>query len=188
MWLVDLRKMFIRAYIKFLVEEVTVIPKKSYRLDVMGHVINLVVGERKKLPRFIARILRKHDLVEIEDEMNDKQLITKLVNLSSTSTISPKLDPLPNEFYPRLIEVIKNVDNATRDKIVTELRKMTAIRFPRIIHRLHTGKTEGMDLYEREFFQIFYKIFEAFKKSILDGLAELLEDKNIKEFIYADKM
>jgi len=174
MWIVDPMKMFIRAYIKFLLEEVTVIPKKNFKTEVMGYTIDLVVNERKKIPRFIARILWRNGIVEIVDEMDKKELVTKLVNLSSTASVGLRMDQLPNNFYPRLAEVMNEVNHVIKEKLINELRNIIGMRLPRLIHRLHTGRTDGMDIYEKEFFEVFYGIYEDFKNVILERMADII--------------
>ena len=176
MWNVDLRKIFIRAYIKFLLDEVTVVPKKDLDITILGDEIKLMVGEKKRMPRYIARVLKKHGIVDIENELDDKQIITQLINLVSSFKVSPRLLPLPQGFYARVAEAICRANDELKTKILSELTKMISIRATRIAHRLNTGSLEDMDILEREFFQVFYSIFEEFKKTIIEEMPKILKE------------
>lgn len=184
MYIIDIKRNLLRAYIWYLLDEVTVIPRKDYLLSILGSQISLMVGEEKKLPRFIARVLEEGGIVKIANEPQQTAVISNLMRLSQQSA-QLGVQALEENFYVRLAEILPKMNPTQLNELKTCLEVLISRRLPRIIHRIHTRNLEGLDLLEQMLLKLVVKLFEEFSKTIVKELTntenDLLKQLEINE-------
>ncbi|MCR8432933.1 MAG: hypothetical protein NDP13_00710 [Crenarchaeota archaeon] len=180
MHIIDLKRNLLRAYIWYLLEEVTVIPRKDYTLNLLDSQISLVVGEEKKLPRFVARILEKKDIVKISDEPQRTAVISDLIRLSQQGS-QLQLQALEGNFYMRLAEALPKLSSTQLNELKPCLEALVSKRLLRIIHRFHTRNLEGLDLLEQMLLKSVLKLLDEFSTTILEDLMNV--ESNLLKWI-----
>lgn len=181
MKIIDIRIMLLRAYIRFLLSEVSVIPKKDFEVVLPYTKITLHVGEERRLPRFIARILKKHDIVEIKDDYDERSIMGKLISFVSTQGSKLNIIELPKGFYYMVAEAIRNFDPVKREKIKSQISNLMKTRLPRIIHRIHTEKHEGLDYCESDILKMIIDLKKAFEQKFVEETLYAVEILNRKK-------
>ncbi|MEX0569155.1 MAG: hypothetical protein Q6363_008370 [Candidatus Njordarchaeota archaeon] len=175
MKIVDIRLMLLRAYIKFLLSEVVVIPKKDYEISLPYGKIMLHVGEEKKLPRFIARVLRKNNIVEVRDDLDSRSIMGQLISYISMQVSKPKIIELPEGFFYMVAEAVGNLSAEKREKLKTELTRLIKARLSRIIHRVYTEKYEGLDYGEVDLLKIMVDLKKTFEQNFVDEILHIIK-------------
>ncbi len=165
-----LKKMLLRSYIRYMLEEVTLLPKKDFVLDILGERITFVATEKKKIPRFIARIIKKHGLGEIAEETERRKLIAMLPQLSSSEESSPRLTEVSQYFFCELLDIIAELGDEEQKKIIPELSKIIGLRARKILHRLYTKRVNGLDIIEQEYFKSLLDYYDKFSKIFTEDL------------------
>jgi len=171
----DMKKVLFRIYIRYLLEEVTVSPKKDFELDVYGEKIRLVVGEEKKLPRFIAETLQEFGIVTIVEELDRRTVIGKIAQLISSMSSEPRIANVPQNFICRIIDILLGLDGEERRRLASEIRKIFEGRAQRIIYRVRTGRYENLDMYEQEYLRLLMNIYKSYVESLGDEAIRVIE-------------
>lgn len=181
MKIMDIRIMLLRAYVRFLLSEVSVIPKRDFEITLPHTRITLHVGEEIKLPRFIARILRKHGIVEIKDDYDERSIMGKLISFVSTQGSKPSIIELPKGFYYMVVEAMRSLDSAKRENLELQLSNLMKARLPWIIHRIHTEKHDGLDYCESDLLKIIIHLKKAFEQKFVEETLHAIEVLNRKK-------
>ncbi|GEM_PF-3149358 len=174
MYFIDIKRNLMRAYIRYLIEEVDVLPRKDYTLNILGSEITLMVGEEKKLPRFIARILEEKGIVKIIGEPPRGVIISNLIRLSQQSA-QPQIQTVDRGFFLRLAEILSTLSAERIKDLKTYLETLVDMRTMKMLHRVYTRRLEGLDLFEQMFIKLLFKLFEEFRSSILEESTRLVK-------------
>jgi len=175
MYIIDIKKNFMRAYIRYLIEEVNVIPRKDYTLDILGSKIVLMVGEEKKIPRFIAQILEKEGIVKVVGSPQRGEIISNLIILTQRSA-QPQIQEVDRGFYMRLAEVLSTLTHEQIKDLKAYLEKLVSMRIIKMLHRIHTRKLDGLDLYEQTFLKTLFKLTEDFHRVLTEESIKLVKN------------
>jgi len=140
---------FIRHYIRYLLDEVTVIPLEDMDIKLLSTSVRLIVNEESKIPRWLAYILAKHNKVKIKEEEDPRELIGRLTYYSFRERESSPLSSIEKNLYFKIREYVQSVNDQTRKKIIDALENFVRIRLPKIVRRaLTTGYDKDVLLWE----------------------------------------
>ena len=174
MFLIDIKKNLLRTYIRYLIEPINVIPKKDVTLDILDSKITLMVGEEKKIPRFIARILEQNGIVTIASEPRRGEIISQLLRLSQQSA-QPRIQKIDSGFYMRLIETLSMLPTEQIADLKKDLEKLIGMRTLKMIHRIYSGKLEGLDIYEQMFLKILLGMIKEFNDVLINESISMIK-------------
>ncbi|RDJ32307.1 MAG: hypothetical protein DWQ18_08605 [Crenarchaeota archaeon] len=157
----------------FELEDVKVSLLQDLKLDVAGVNVTGNQGEMLNIPRWVASVLEKEKLGQIQDTdmvVELKQAIVK-ENVQGAFEIST-LEP---HFYIKLKAYMKRLNESDFDKVQSMLNTLVRKRHGKIIHLADSSKltadlAKKMTVEEREFYNNLHNISEEFTKQILGDL------------------
>ena len=157
----------------FELEDVKVSLLQDLKLDVAGVNVSGNQGEMLNIPRWVASVLEKEKLGQIQDTdmvVELKQAIVK-ENVQGAFEIST-LEP---HFYIKLKAYMKRLNESDFDKVQSMLNTLVRKRHGKIIHLADSSKltadlAKKMTVEEREFYNNLHNISEEFTKQILGDL------------------
>lgn len=157
----------------FELEDVKVSLLQDLKLDVAGVNVTGNQGEMLNIPRWVASVLEKEKLGQIQDTdmvVELKQAIVK-ENVQGAFEIST-LEP---HFYIKLKSYMKRLNESDFDKVQSMLNTLVRKRHGKIIHLADSSKltadlAKKMTVEEREFYNNLHNISEEFTKQILGDL------------------
>ena len=157
----------------FELEDVKVSLLQDLKLDVAGVNVTGNQGEMLNIPRWVASVLEKEKLGQIQDTdmvVELKQAIVK-ENVQGAFEIST-LEP---HFYIKLKAYMKRLNESDFDKVQSMLNTLVRKRHGKIIHLADSSKltadlAKKMTVEEKEFYNNLHNISEEFTKQILGDL------------------
>lgn len=145
----NIRRNIERSYIWYLLEDVKVLPKKDFSINILDDNIHLIVGEERRLPRFIAIILEKYGVVDLEDDLSKpKKILGRLIQLVNEER-EVQLARLNPSYFASLLDAISHLKSDKKDFFINELEKLMRLRIYKVLHRVYTRNTEGLDFIEK---------------------------------------
>ncbi len=146
---INLRYEFIRSYIRYLLDEVTVVPIETLEIKTLSGTYHLVANEETRIPRWLAYILKKKNKIRIKEE-NPRELIGRLTYYVVREKDRAPLSAVEKGLYFRVKEYTDKLANQEmRERIITALKEFMKIRLPKILRRaLTTGQEKDMLLWE----------------------------------------
>lgn len=151
-------------------EDVKVRFLKNINLNIFDIIINAKPDDTTLLPRWVANILKKNKYVEINEQDISIELSRALSREKITG--SEQLSPLKADFYIRLRDVLKNVNEVERDKLLIYLHDLLDIRIWKIINlsrsvNLTSDLEQKLTIEERILFNLIYKAINELKDMVL---------------------
>lgn len=140
-----------------LVRHTKVMMKKDYLLQLPGGSINAKKGDEIDLPRWHAEYLKNIGVVEIKDEEIDINYINTYHFREKRNSAPNQLTSLPQDFYIKVSNFIKNLDAAIsqspthmliNDREVAE-KNFIELSENRLLKIIRLSQTNGDDLKDK---------------------------------------
>lgn len=161
---------FEREYIKYLIEEVSVVPLENIEINLISMTIRLVLNEESKVPRWLAYILEQNNKVKIKDVVDPREMVGRLAYYAFREKEGSPLSIIEKDLLFRVKEYISQIDEKTREKITDALRNFVRFRIPKIIRRaLTTGQEKDLLLWE----EVLSRHIKRLSKEWLETLIEM---------------
>jgi DNA replication factor GINS len=167
----DISILYSFSNLDYLLKDVRVIYLQDVEISIQPFVsISAKEGDMTSIPRWISIILSENGLIEIHDEDN-LSYVKRALNrerISSTHVLSA-IDP---DFYVRVNNYLRNIDEKERDSLVVSLNPFIASRIQKIVKLSASSPLvpeieEKLSLEEKLLYETFYEMTSNFKKLVL---------------------
>ncbi|MEM3084561.1 MAG: hypothetical protein QXU32_07890 [Nitrososphaerales archaeon] len=155
-----------------MLEDVKVRFKKEIKIDVFSISVEAKENDILHIPRWLADILEKNDIVEIQVHDMGVDLLRAL----SRERIAgiDQLSALKPDFYIRLNAYISGKEGTEREKLSVSMQDLVLLRLGKIIHLarsapLNPDLEQKLTHEEKTLFQLIHKVSRDFKECVLGG-------------------
>jgi DNA replication factor GINS len=157
-------------FIEYMLEDVRITYRHDMKMELDDIIIDAKQGDISSLPRWIAKILVKQDIIEVQD--NDisayisrslnRERIAKPHDLSS-------LDP---NFYIRVNDYLEGLKENEREKFIVSLNSFVASRLQKIVKLaaaspLSPELKEKLSVEETELYRLIHIFSSFFRQEVL---------------------
>ena len=154
----------------FMLEEVRVSYKEDAKMSVGNLVIDVKEGDMSSVPRWIAKILVKQGMIEIQS--NDVTgYISRTMNRERIAK-PHDLSGVDADFYVRVNDYLEGLKERERENLVVSLNTFVASRLEKIVKLAAASslspELEGkLSAEEKELYILIHTISTKFKKGVL---------------------
>lgn len=157
-----------RALLLYLTEEVHVSPTKRFEVEILGKKRFFVEGEENILPRWLAIILSRYDLVKIKE--NNEDTFNLAYTIISKQSKSIGLENPLNALVRLKMDLDSEKEETIRGNLIALLKELIELRLPKILNRLPRQGIEeevlDLDPLEHVLYLELKKIFSGWYDSI----------------------
>ena len=155
----------------YLLKEIRIIYLKDIEISIPPFLfVSAKEGDMTSAPRWISLILSEQGLIEIHDEDN-LSYIKRALNRERISS-GHMLSAIDPDFYVRVNNYLRNIDEKERDSLIVSLNPFIASRLQKLV-KISTSSPlvpeieEKLSLEEKLLYEAFYKMTFNFKKMVL---------------------
>jgi DNA replication factor GINS len=167
----DISILFNFSNLDYLLKEIRIIYLKDVEISIPPFLfVSAKEGDMTSAPRWISMILSEQGLIEIHDEDN-LSYIKRALNRERISS-GHMLSAIDPDFYVRVNNYLRNIDEKERDSLIVSLNPFIASRLQKLV-KISTSSPlvpeieEKLSLEEKLLYEAFYKMTFNFKKMVL---------------------
>lgn len=160
-----------KAYeIGYMLEDVRVRFLANVNIDIFNISINAKQDDTNLIPRWLAYILKKNDLVEINEQDMSIELTRALSREKITG--SDQLTQLKPDFYIKVKRFIESAKESEKEKLVIYLHDLVDARLWKILNIVRSSSLtpeieQKLTIEEKILFNGMYKEISKFKEGVL---------------------
>ncbi len=167
----DISILYSFSDLDYLLKDVRIIYLKDVEITMQPFVfISSKEGDMTSIPRWISIVLSKQGLIEIHDE-DHLSYVKRALNRERISSghVLSAIDP---DFYVRLNNYLRSVDEKERESLIVSLNPFIASRLQKIVKLSASSPLvpeieEKLSLEEKLLYETFYELTFNFKKLVL---------------------
>lgn len=157
---------------EYLLKDIRIIYLKDIHISINPFLfINAKEGDMSSIPRWLATILNKYDLIEIHEE-DHLSYIKRALNRERISA-NHELSTIDPDFYIRVNNYLRVIDDKDRDSIIASLNPFIAARLQKIAKISSSSSLipeieQKLSVEEKLLYENFYNMTSNFKKKVLN--------------------
>lgn len=168
----DFSMLYSFSTLEYLLKDVKIIYLKDIRISIDPFLfLNAKEGDMGSIPRWLATILNRYDLIEIHDE-DHLSYIKRALNRERISA-NHELSSIDPDFYVRVNNYLRLIDEKDRDSLIVSLNPFIATRLQKIAKISSSSSLipeieQKLSIEEKLLYENFYNMTLNFKKKVLD--------------------
>src|SRR5215831_4061529 len=158
-------------FIQFMLEDIRVTFRQDLRLDLVGVIYDAKDGDISMIPRWLAKVLNRKGIVEIQD-IDVSSYISRSLNRERIAR-PHDLSGIDPDFYVRLKDHLEGSTEYDRERLSVSLNSFIASRLEKIAKLaaaspLSPDVKDKLSAEEYELYTTMHHVTDLFKKSVLD--------------------
>lgn len=158
-------------FIQFMLEEIRVTFRHDLKLDVVGLHIDAKDGDISMIPRWLAKVLYRKGMVDIQD-IDVSSYVSRSLNRERIAR-PHDLSGIDPDFYIRMKDHLEDSKEIDRERFCVSLNSFIASRLEKIAKLaaaspLSPDLKDKLSIEEYELYVMMHQASDLFKESVLD--------------------
>ncbi len=158
-------------FIQFMLEEIRVTFRHDLKLDVVGLHIDAKDGDISMIPRWLAKVLYRKGMVDIQD-IDVSSYVSRSLNRERIAR-PHDLSGIDPDFYIRMKDHLEDSKEIDRERFCVSLNSCIASRLEKIAKLaaaspLSPDLKDKLSIEEYELYLMMHQASDLFKESVLD--------------------